>query len=614
MYFWISFSFISDLLGIQPDDVVQRLQQWGVECELSTVSRILDIILIITAIGVLYFLWRGLTFKQRRYVRNKVGAEYKHFNNRLSRWLFIDTFYVEKPLSDFDTPEMALREKGYNLVKSLSRNAFNDQDGNVLHLVLGGSGMGKSSFLVGLLRKYVMHHPWNRRYEIELVNLGREDCIHRIGCIQEKASTILLLDALDENRSAISSIEGFMAELEKEICNFPVVVITCRTHFFPNASSELQSSDLHGVGRYKDKLKYRHYYIRYFDDWDVKKYLLKKYPFYPVRYYKAKKAVSLCNSLAHRPLLLSYIDDIIKEKTLHLKNELDLYEKLIDLWIRRESNLLSANKGEDVSMLLELFSLRLAERMYTEYQNKGDYYVTCPEADAILAQLGIQGSPQSFKLRSLVERDAEGNYKFAHRTFMEFFLAKIAFKEDSFPYVIEGLDTVRRFFEQLCYRHIREQEEDGYIVRGKSDTFVEELDQIDIKFTRGGLRMKALVALPSIRILALDACDLKKVLPFIDDTSINYLRLSGYRKTEPLNPILSHPQIKYLWIDGDGCSKSFVKLASKQKVSVILNDKIVTYCENDDMPTDFLAMLKLSTDNSGPMFLHFIDFSETYDE
>ena len=603
-----------DLLGINPDDVVDRLAYWGIQSSVPVVSRVLDVIIVVFSFFFLYLAWRVLTYRQRRYVSERIGAENKHFNSRLSRWLFIDTFFLEKPLSEFDTPEIVLKQKGRNLIKEFTCKVFKEKDNAYLHLVLGGSGMGKSSFLVGALRKYVMHNPWNRRYEIVLINLGNKDCIQRIQRIAEKANTILLLDALDENRDAASSLDSFMEKLEDEIRDFPITVITCRTQFFPNYESELRQAGLCGHGSYKDNLKYKHYYIRYFNDWDVKKYLIKKYPFRVFSYVKARKAVSLCRSLSHRPLLLSYIDDIISEKNFRVNNELDLYEKLIDLWIRREICLLSSPNGVIDAKLLYRFSLLLAEKMYRDYPQKRDYFVTGSEADLIFNQLGIQGTSQSFKMRSLIERDAMGNYKFAHRTFMEYFLAQRAFSDDSFPFLIVGLDSVQRFFCQISNRHIKEQEAASYVIRGESEPMVGYYDQIDIKSIKGGLKLKALQAFPGIRVLSFDSRLLNDVLTFVDGTSVKYLRISGYKKSTPLHPVLLHPQIQYLWIDGEDCSKSFLKSATKQGVSVMVNDRLAVYFEREDCPMDFLAAAKLKNEANSSLITQFLDYSESYDE
>ncbi len=606
-------SIIFDLLNIEPEAVSQHLEYWNIHCSVALISRIIDLVSLVVVIFTLYVAWLGLTYKQRRYVRNQIGAENRHFNSRMSRWLFVDTFFLQSPLSEFDSPDIALKQKGKNLIKEFTCKIFKEKDDCSLHLVLGGSGMGKSSFLVGALRKYVMHNPFFRRFEIVLINLGNTECLSKINNIHEKANTILLLDALDENRAAAASIDSFMKELEKVICDFPITVITCRTQFFPDSASELQTSQIYGHGSYKDCLKYKHYYIRYFNDRDVKKYLLKKYPLHPFKYFKARKAVALCNSLAHRPLLLSYIDDIIKEKSVQLKSELELYEKLIDLWIRREANLLPNSYGNNIANLLHNFSIMLAEKMYRDYSTKKDYYVTGSEADSILGQLGIQGTSQSFKSRSLIERDAIGNYKFAHRTFMEFFLAKNAFKVDSFPFMIVGLDTVQRFFNQLCLRHIEEQVSAGNVKIGEAEPMGKQ-DRMDILYARGGLKLKALHALPDIRVLSFDIRQLNDVLTFIDGTSVTYLKILGYKKTIPLNPILNHSQILYLWVEGEDCSKSFLKMASRQGLSVIVNDRLALYSEGQDCPMDFLAYITLENNANNSFITQILDYSENYDE
>lgn len=611
----IEFVSIFDLLGIDPESLVERLAQWNIEVSVGLVSRILDIIILVVVVLLIWVAWKGLTYKQRKYIREKIGAGYdKRFNTREARWLYIDTCYLEKPLEAFDNPEAVLREKSKNLIREFSRRVFSKDDSSSLHLVLGGSGMGKSSFLVALLRRYVMRHPWQRDYEIELIDLGRKDCLNYIIGIQDKASTILLLDALDENREASSCFESFIVKLEECIQDFPITVITCRTQFFPNYTEEPNRASIISNGKYKDRIQYQHYYVRYFSDSDVRMYLIKKYPLNPFKLIKASKAVSLCKSLEHRPLLLSYIDDLMKERTLHLKNELDLYECLINLWIRREKELFGLLGGVDVEEQLMAFSRNLASKMYEDYNSKNDYFVRENEADEILAQMKINTSNLSFKSRSLVERDSDGNFKFAHRTFLEFFLAQKAFVEDNLPITFDGLNMAQLFFVQMCHRHVKEQEEMNSIVRGKSEQFASAKDQLDIKSLRKGFKIKSLLAMPEISVLSFDYRDLSSVLTHIDESSVKYLRITGYRKGGPLNAIFDHPGIKYLWIDGGECSKAFFKKAQRQGVSVMLNGELIVYFENDDCPMDFMASAVLSAkDANSSLILEYLDLSDQYE-
>ena len=611
----IEFISIFDLIGVEPESVVERLSQWNINVSVGLVSRTLDVIILFVIAVLLWGSWKGLTFKQRKYIREKIGAGYdKRFNTREARWLYIDTCYWEKPLESFDNPDIVLKEKGKNLIKFFSRSVLVKDKSIPLHLVLGGSGMGKSSFLVALVRRYVMRHPWLRDSEIELIDLGRKNCLELISKLENKATTILLLDALDENRDASGDFESFIKKLEEIIQDFPITVITCRTQFFPSADKELQKASILGNGKYKERLKYQHYYIRYFSDSDVRKYLVKKYPFNPFKLKKALRAVSLCKSLEHRPLLLSYIDDLLKKKTLSLKNELDLYECLIDLWIEREKESLELLGVDEVEKKLKAFSRQLASKMYDDYNTKNDYYVKDAEADVILEQMNLSANQLSFKSRSLIERDSDGNYKFAHRTFLEFFLAQKAFKEDSIPISFEGLDMVQLFFVQMCHQHVQEHEEKGSVIRGKSEDFINTKDQLDIRNLRNGFRMKSLMAMPEIKVLSFDYRDLPSVLSHIDGTSVRYLRITGYRKGGSLNTILDHPNIKYIWVDGGECSRVFLKKAQKQGVSIMLNGELVLYFEGNDCPMDFLASAALSAkETNSSLIIEYLDLSDQYE-
>lgn len=599
---------VVDILGIDPEDIVLRLDRWGLDVSVNLVSRGLDILFVLGCFIACFFIWRATTRERRQYIREKLGASFdKRFNSRDCRRLFIDTSYQDSPLVHFDQPDQESQAKNKNLIR-----AFLDLLGKdncpQLHLVFGGSGMGKSSFLVALLRRYVMRNPKGRRkFEIQLVDLGRNDCLDVIARIEKKPVTILLLDALDENRDAENDCNKFILDLENIIQEFPFTIITCRTQFFPSIELEPQQASIISLGKFKDPLQYRRYYVCYFTNADVRKFLRRKYPIAFIKYHKAKRAISLCKGLEHRPLLLSYIDDLIKNKETHLRNELDLYECLIKLWIRREEASLTKMGLREVESQLMLFSQRLALKMYEDYEEKNDYYVSSHEADEIWKEMGETVPNISFRSRSLIERDASGNYKFAHRTFLEFFLARYTFREEETPIKFKSLNMTQLFFAQMCYNHISEQVSKKAIAFCKSEPLSTNNDQMDILSLRLGLKLKSLYALPEIKVLSVNCKDLSMVLDYIDGTEIRYLRILEYRKDEPLNSVLDHPQIKYLWIEGADCAKLFLKKARKQEVSVILNGELVCFYENDDCPFAFSASARLVEGTSSSMVLSYFD-------
>jgi len=57
------------------------------------------------------------------------------------------------------------------------------------------------------------------------------------------------------------------------------------------------------------------------------------------------------------------------------------------------------------------------------------------------------------KVRSLLNRNPEGDYKFSHKSILEFFLAKEIYKDQSFKKLFdeEGMDMTMNFYDELCY-------------------------------------------------------------------------------------------------------------------------------------------------------------------
>lgn len=58
-----------------------------------------------------------------------------------------------------------------------------------------------------------------------------------------------------------------------------------------------------------------------------------------------------------------------------------------------------------------------------------------------------------WRSRSLLNRNAEGYYKFSHKSVLEYFLAKEAIENPSFTgrLKFEGLDVARRFCEEMVF-------------------------------------------------------------------------------------------------------------------------------------------------------------------
>lgn len=178
---------------------------------------------------------------------------YRHLKNyiisRCSFNKYVDTVYnkeIRKELSKYYIPTRAqdidpceydeIRENNgkfisCKLIPFFINEAFRESSTGQFFLILADSGMGKTTFLLKLYRTYLKKHHIKGKRNIKLIPLANPDCMEKIKEIPDSENTILLLDALDENREAMSNCNEFLQTLIMETSSFYKIIITCRTHF-----------------------------------------------------------------------------------------------------------------------------------------------------------------------------------------------------------------------------------------------------------------------------------------------------------------------------------------------------------------------------------------------
>lgn len=124
----------------------------------------------------------------------------------------------------------------------------------------------------------------------------------------------------------------------------------------------------------------------------------------------------------------------------------EIYRELVLKWIERE-----AVENE----LLFEFSEKVAEHMYL----KKTVYITKNEIEELCKEYNIQIKSIEAKSRSLLNRNANGSYKFAHKSILEYFLAKKAYNDLQFRVSITkngfiGYDMVKHFLHELDTEYV----------------------------------------------------------------------------------------------------------------------------------------------------------------
>lgn len=182
-------------------------------------------------------------------------------------------------------------------------------------------------------------------------------------------------------------------------------------------------------------------YISPFCDEEVKKYLKKRYYFKRKMQKEAYAIVSKVPSIMARPLILNWIDDLCGQEK-EYQYLIQIYDTIIEKWLDREA---LENNTEN----LYRFSLAVSEYMFAHEATT----IPAKDIEKIASRNDILLEPIIAKSRSLLNRNGSGEYRFAHRSFLEYFIAFRVFSDLQMPDKAERLWNMsgakRLLFEML---------------------------------------------------------------------------------------------------------------------------------------------------------------------
>lgn len=355
----------------------------------------------------------------------------------------------EKP---HDNENLSISKSRFPLSAFLIKNITSDGSGRKRFAILGGSGMGKTTFIASFYYEYIKHFRFSKPiYQIHIIYMGKPDALNLINSITNKKS-ILILEALDENSDANKNVRTFMRTLDQLTDDFKVVIITCRTQFFSNEESEPDKSS---IPQLTMDLIYNKIYISPFTEKETKKYLSNQYGSNSVEYDKAEKIYEKSKELMVRPMVLAFMDSLLDINTDSELTLFDIYDEVIRNWFERERKTQEKlNVKLDVSKLYN-FSKELALFIYDKWLKENITYVSEEEYNAFWKKHHFTASPLRLKDRSLLNRKTDGSIKFAHRSFFEFFLAVNSIENPQIIYK-KGLDMALTFSKDIFLIHQKE--------------------------------------------------------------------------------------------------------------------------------------------------------------
>jgi hypothetical protein len=321
--------------------------------------------------------------------------------------------------------------------------------------LLADSGMGKTS---ALLNYYARSLRKVRRTRVALVPLNIPDADERIKSIPLKTETVLLLDALDEDTQAIDDHVARVRNLVTLTREFRRVLITCRTQFFSKDEEIPRRTGLINIGAraagQPAEFQFHKLYLSPFSDAQVRKYIYRLYPFWRARMRNdGLKMIRKVPNLSVRPMLLAHIDDVLRSKR-RVEYPFELYDEMISGWLIRE-------QGQNNSAALADFSERLAVDLYSNRVERGAERVSAHQLALLADTWGIELPSWKLSGRSLLNRDAEGYYKFAHRSIMEYLFVRRLTRGEMACLALPWTDQMRQFFHEMLLAHFLRSQSPG---------------------------------------------------------------------------------------------------------------------------------------------------------
>ena len=149
-----------------------------------------------------------------------------------------------------------------------------------------------------------------------------------------------------------------------------------------------------------------------------------------------------------RPMLISYIDYLVEYRD-KFESTYDIYHILIKKWIEREANKRKHKIIDREKFIQDLydFSYYVAIEIYSKRKELTLLHLEKESAFKISKNNDINLANYEITGQSLLTRDVNNNWKFAHKSILEYFLTSACLKDIDFAWKFEfnGMDMVRQF-------------------------------------------------------------------------------------------------------------------------------------------------------------------------
>lgn len=252
-------------------------------------------------------------------------------------------------------------------------------------------------------------------------------------CLNKNGKLLLILDGFDEMEQRVdffTKVKNF-EELARLVLPKSKVILTSRTSYF---RSNIEEQDILGEHRHQIDLKSRPnfdvIYLQEFDNEKIQEALQKRVGDNYLEYWELISNIYDLVNLAQRPIML----DMMAETLPEIKDQKEvvdpvlLYSIYTKKWITKdiESDRTILNENDKLEFVLDLALEMFSTNRYSINFREMPQIIK----EHFLYKVGTSGKTRldyldnDVRTCSFLVRDSFGNYKFAHRSFYEFFIAQ----------------------------------------------------------------------------------------------------------------------------------------------------------------------------------------------
>lgn len=392
----------------------------------------------------------------------KLGITLFTYQDLISKLIKFDS-YLDLLIKQYEESPLAGHyiELKTNTGEFITRQVIRKLRSSNAVVLLGDYGTGKTSFclrlchsLAGAIRAgkpgplpiYIQLKEYTKAVNMDtlITNLLVNNCrihnasIHTFKELLDSIEVILVFDGFDEIARRVDYAVKF--KVFDEICRYATettkIIVTCRPNFF-NQRSEFdrifKSSPLHFEPT-SVNISFEEVEIGELDVKQIKKYIksfekeLSKNGLNYIEFIRTLDSIHDLWDLAKRPVLLNVMLETIprmeKNSTYEKINAANLYNRYTGFWLDREDR-----KGKTLIKSSEKINFieQLAKKMFITNsltinhrdlpdEVKNYFNVSDPE--------NIEHYSHDIRSCSFLHLDDTGDYKFIHKSFMEYFVAK----------------------------------------------------------------------------------------------------------------------------------------------------------------------------------------------